>query len=883
MTAIGTESAALLRLSQFALDNSPEAVFWIGRDAQFLYVNEAACRSLGYSRDELLRMSVHEISARDTRAIWPQLWDKLAREGRLLHESSHRRRNGSVFPVEIAVHYVVFDGRELVCANARDITERKLTEQALHRSEEVYRSYFEMGLVGMAISSSEMRWIEVNERLCEMLGFTRHELLHMTWSDLTCPDDLARSTELFNRLVSGEMGRYSLEKRFIRKDGKTLLCEVWVRAVRRQDGHIDYTIAEIRDITESRRAEHELRLLANAMRSIREAVSITDLEDRILLVNDAFCRTFGYTEQELIGKSISIVRSSRNPTEAVTGILPATLAGGWQGELWNRRKDGSDFPISLSTAAVRDDAGAPVALIGVASDITERHRIEAERQELQAQLLQAQKMEAVGRLAGGIAHDFNNLLTVINGYSDLLLNTSAPSDPVHGSLTEIRKAGERASSLTRQLLVFSRKQSMEQTVLDLNDTIRDIEEMLRRIIGSEVELSMVLDSGDCRVKADPGQIMQVLLNLVVNGRDAMPSGGQLTIRTSRFSVEDSDPQGPDLMPGPYVLIEITDTGAGMNCETMSHLFEPFFTTKQPGQGTGLGLSTVFGIVKQSGGHIDVRSAPGKGTTFRVFLPRIREQASESKAASAPADTLGGGETVLVVEDEPEVRHFVVEVLRRYGYTIIEAASGVEALQICREHSGTIDLMVSDVVMPGMSGRDLATGVTPLRGSMKILLISGYPGGSDAREIVSATGAAYLQKPFTPRELATRVREVLGRKRAKGRVLIVDDESSVRRLLATVLHEDGFDVVEASNGKEALAVVENEQIDLLLTDLVMPEKEGLETIRELKRLRPQLKSIAMSGAFGGRFLEIAKLFGARATIAKPIAPAELLEIVRREMR
>ena len=447
---------------------------------------------------------------------------------------------------------------------------------------------------------------------------------------------------------------------------------------------------------------------------------------------------------------------------------------------------------------------------------------------------------------------------------------------------EIRKAGDRASALTRQLLVFSRKQSMELAVLDLNDTIRDVEDMLRRIIGTDVELVTVLDPAHCRVKADPGQIMQVLLNFAVNARDAMPTGGRLTIESSRVNVDSPDPQSPDLMTGPYVLLSITDTGVGMDSRVMSRLFEPFFTTKQPGQGTGLGLSTVFGIVKQSGGHIDARSAPGQGTTFRVFLPRVCEQASKRPASSAPADALGGSETVLVVEDDPKVRRFLVEVLRRFGYTVIEAETGADALRICAEHRESIHLMVSDVIMPGLSGRDLAAKVKPLRSEMKILLISGYPGGNEAQEILSETGAAYLEKPFTPRELVTRVREALRTIRMKGRVLVVDDDPSVRRLLATVLQEDGFDVLEASNGKEALGIVDKGRIDILLTDLVMPEKEGLETIRELKRLHPQLKSIAMSGAFGGRFLEVAKLFGARATIAKPIMPSQLLELVRREI-
>jgi two-component system, cell cycle sensor histidine kinase and response regulator CckA len=624
-----SESEFTLRLTQFAIDNSPEAAFWIRKDANFYYVNDAACRSLGYSRAELLQMSVHDISCRDTRENWEGFWDKIRQAGRLLHESMHRRKDGGFFPVEISINYLVCDGIEFVCAVARDISERKLVEEALRKSGELFRNFFEMGLVGMAIVSPGGDWLQTNQKLCEMLGYERVEMMRHSWADLCHPADLEPALEGYRRLVAGEIQNYFAEQRFRHRDGRYVLVELWLRGVRQADGSLAYAIAEMRDITESRKAEQELRMLAYALRSIRETVVITDMEDRILLVNEAFCKTYGYSEGELIGQHISMIRSPRADAEMLASVAPATFQGGWQGELWNRKKNGTDFPVFLSTAVVHDDAGRPVALLGVASDISERRRVEAERQQLQTQLLHAQKLDAVGRLAGGIAHDFNNILTVIQGHCELLLEDLEPANPVRSEIAEIRLAGKRAAALTHQLLAFSRKQAMQPTVMDLNEVVLEFEKMLVRVLGESIVLTTRFAADECLVKADTGQMNQVLLNLAINARDAMPSGGKLAIETSFTDIDAATARRQGDLSGPCVVLSVTDTGFGMDEHVLQHIFEPFFTTKQPGQGTGLGLAMVFGIIKQSGGHIDVTSVPGSGTSFQIYLPRaVREEFAE---------------------------------------------------------------------------------------------------------------------------------------------------------------------------------------------------------------------------------------------------------------
>jgi len=386
----------------------------------------------------------------------------------------------------------------------------------------------------------------------------------------------------------------------------------------------------------------------------------------------------------------------------------------------------------------------------------------AENRRLEEQIRQSQKVEAIGRLAGGIAHDFNNLLTAIIGYSDLMLNNFGDNNPWSADLLEIKKAGERAAALTRQLLAFSRKQVLQPRVLDLNDVVADMDKMLRRLIGEDIELVTLFGRELGRVKSDPGQIEQIIMNLAVNGRDAMPQGGKLTIETTNVELDETYARKHvAVKPGPYVMLAVSDNGLGMDAETQSHLFEPFFTTKELGKGTGLGLSMVYGIVKQSGGNIWVYSEPGEGTVFKIYLPRVTEGVETwQPPINDQTEKLTGTETVLVVEDETVVRNLVRNILQRNGYTVLEANDGEEALRIAIRHEGTIHLMVTDVVLPKMSGRQLAERIAIIRSGMGVLYMSGYSDNAIVQHGVLDPGIAFLQKPFTPDALARKVREVL---------------------------------------------------------------------------------------------------------------------------
>jgi signal transduction histidine kinase/CheY-like chemotaxis protein len=417
------------------------------------------------------------------------------------------------------------------------------------------------------------------------------------------------------------------------------------------------------------------------------------------------------------------------------------------------RRDGAAIWLSEHARAARDAGGGITGIEGMVEDITGRKQLEA-------QLRQSQKMEAVGRLAGGVAHDFNNLLTAILGYSSLMMDRIGPDNPLRRELDEIWNAGNRAASLTGQLLAFSRRQVLQPIPMDLNQVVEGIQTMLRRLIGEDVRLEAELDAGLWPVRADPGQIEQVIMNLAVNARDAMPDGGRLTIRTANLDLERGGRPGAEPASGQWVMLEIRDTGCGMDDETRSHVFEPFFTTKGPGKGTGLGLAVVYGIVKQSGGHIMVASAPGQGATLTILLPREDAPAEAFRNAAGGAPVGMGSGTVLVVEDEEAVRGLTVRVLRKAGYTVLEAPDADRAIELSRGHPGTIDLLFTDVVMPGMGGRDLATALGAERPGMQILFTSGYTERDSAALGLSGSGVSFLQKPFSPARLVEVVRESL---------------------------------------------------------------------------------------------------------------------------
>lgn len=487
---------------------------------------------------------------------------------------------------------------------------------------------------------------------------------------------------------------------------------------------------------------------------------VYDLEDlSFLAVNEAAVHRYAYSSEEFLSMTIKDIR----PPEDVPSMLDDVLnfstnprdAGIWR----HRTKDGTIIDVEIISYPLTF-AGRSAALV-LANDITERKRAEEALLRSETQLRQALKMEAVGKLAGGVAHDFNNLLTAICGHSEMCLRRLTPEDPLHRHIEGIKRTGERAAALTRQLLAFSRKQILQPQVMDLNHVVVELSKMLQRLIGEDIDLLMGLEADLGKVKADPNQLEQVLMNLCVNARDAMPKGGKLTVETSNVTLgEEFAGQHLSVPPGNYVMLAVSDTGCGMDAVTQARIFEPFFTTKEVGKGTGLGLATVYGIVKQSGGSIWVYSELNQGTTFKIYLPSVEGAAEKLKAPTGVQELVSGVETVLLVEDEEVVREMAMEILQECGYKVLQAEDGVEALRLARQYTGEIHLMLTDVVMPKMSGRELADQITHLRPHLKVLYMSGYTDDAIVHHGVLDEGTAFLAKPFSMDALARKVREML---------------------------------------------------------------------------------------------------------------------------
>ena len=652
---------------------------------------------------------------------------------------------------------------------------------------------------------------------------------------------------------------------------------VWKDKLARLPAAVRHALNEKSMREERRRAEGELRKFARVVEQTPVSVVITALDGSIEYVNPKFTDVTGYTIEEVLGKNPRILKSGEAPAEEYQRLWDTITQGReWRGEFHNRRKDGGLFWERATISPLRDGSGAITHYLAVKEDVTAQKSLEQ-------QFLQAQKLESVGRLAGGVAHDFNNLLTVINGYSEVLLKELQTQDAMYEPVAEIRAAGARAASLTQQLLTFSRRQVLQLENVDLNGIIKDLHRMLGRLIGEDIELLTRFAPSVPRIRVDKNQMHQVIMNLLVNARDAMPNGGRIIIETSTADFDSVIAESaPEEQAGSYVILSVSDNGSGMDDGTKGRIFEPFFTTKEAGAGTGLGLSTVYGIVAQSGGKIWVDSEVGRGTTMKLYFPVAVVSEVLEEVKSEPEATAHGDETILLVEDQPEVRKLAQTSLEEFGYRVLAAGSGDEALRLSERHDGPIQLLATDVILPGLNGRELADLLLYHRPEMKVLYLSGYTDTVLEPRGVRLDDRAFLAKPFTPQSLATKVRSVLNTSQGPRAILVADDDPGIRRWLRSILTAEGHRVLEAADGEQALVWLRAHEVDLVLMDLIMPKREGLETIRAAKRMRPALKIIAMSGAMGV-YLKTAKWLGAHETLAKPLERETLLQTIEKVLK
>jgi two-component system cell cycle sensor histidine kinase/response regulator CckA len=628
------------------------------------------------------------------------------------------------------------------------------TEQALRASELSYRRLFEAAKDGILILDVDTgRITDVNPFLFKLLGFSRAEMIGQTVGELSPFKDIESNQIMLERLQKDGYVRYEdlpLETR----DGRRLDVEFVSNVY--QAGDKNVIQCNVRDITERKAAEKERSRLAAIIEYSDEAIVTKSANGIIIGWNRGAERLYGYTAEEIIGRSVSILFPPDRYPEYLK-IMKVVRSGKTVSsfDTVRRRKDGTLITVSVGITPIETLDGEVVATSKISHDVTRIKKLEA-------QIIEAQKMEVIGQLASGVAHDFNNILSVIIGYSDLVKSTFESNSVAQEYIDEIRHAADCAAGLTRQLLVFSRKQSVLPVVLDLDAVVKDMEKMLRRLIDENIALTIVPGKDSGRIKADFGYVGQVLMNLVVNARDAMPDGGKLTIATKHVTLDEHyAATHTGVTPGDFVMLSVSDTGTGMTEEVKAHLFEAFFTTKPKGKGTGLGLATCQTIVQQSAGHIGVYSEVGKGTTFKVYFPRVEQPMDMPAKPLEMSPFQRGTETLLLVEDDASVRHLACTVLEAQGYKVLRANNGQDALRVAREHKESpIRLVVTDVIMPLMGGKAMAEWLKVLYPNLKILFTSGYTDDAITHHGVLEAGVEFLSKPYTPAAIARKVREML---------------------------------------------------------------------------------------------------------------------------
>jgi PAS domain S-box-containing protein len=747
--------------------SSSVATAIIERDGTVALVNREYCRLLGCSEKEAVggRWTDH-IFADDLQRMLEYNRKRLADPRSAPDEYEFRfcRADGAVR--HAIIHPDVIPSSGKILCTFMDITERKQSEEALRESEYFFRESQRAANIGSYKTDFTAGVWESSEILDQIFGIGRDYRRSIEgWLEIVHPDEREALDRYLRDEVIARRRPFAREYRIVRQnDGAVRWVSGFGNVAFDVDGRILTMIGTIQDITERKRAEQDVRSSEQQLRSYLDGAgdAIYAVEigtGRIRSCNARACHDLGYSREELLELTVAEIEARLGIDEVRLVHLqlsPGTVLS-IEGE--HKRKDGTTFPVDIrlsSLAPVQPDL-----VISTVRDITERKRAEEEKARLETQLQQAQKMESVGRLAGGVAHDFNNMLGVILGRAELALERVDPAQPLYDDLTEIHLAASRSVDLTRQLLAFARKQTIAPTVLDLNDTVERTLAMLRRLIGEGIDLVWRPGANAWRVRLDPSQIDQILANLCVNARDAIAGVGKVTIETENATLDNAYcAEHLGFVPGDYVRLAVSDDGCGMDKDTQARLFEPFFTTKPMGHGTGLGLSTVYGIVKQNHGFINVYSEPGVGTTFTIYLPRHTHEGESAQAARTADLASGGQETVLVVEDDVAVLQVTTRMIAGQGYMVLAASTPAEAIRLATEHAGAIHLLVTDVVMPEMNGRDLARDLLDRCPNMKCLFTSGYPADLIADQGALDAGVHFINKPFSVRDLAAKVRQVL---------------------------------------------------------------------------------------------------------------------------
>lgn len=789
-----------------AFRSSPYAIILTRlKDGRIIDINRGFEVITGFMESEVLGRTTIELG------LWDNEEDRLdavrslsphgSMEGK---EYRFRIKSGERITGLFAAEIIQFNNETHILSSINNITERKLAEEHLKRQKAVIEAInyvlietlasdheTDIGRIGLsvaqALTNSPQGWIGLEHSSGSQTTLASSGLC---WDFIENPESTTRNTEI-RRIIDHVMrdGTPAItnaplamcapndateESQSIQnflaiplKDaGRTigilsLANKPQDYAPYDQEAIESLSIALV-EVLKRKRADAERKLLFAALDQAGEMIVVTDPEGKIQYVNPAFERGTGYTRDEATGQKPRILKSGQHD-EAFYRDMWDTISHGktWQGRMINRRKDGSVFTEEATISPVRDTSGSIVNYLSIRRDITEELNSQMEKTKLENQLQQAQRVEAIGRLAGGVAHDFNNMLSIILGYSESILADLRINDPLHEGISEIVEAGRRSAALTRQLLAFSRRQTLQPRMLDLNQLIRDLDKMLHRLIGEDIEVIMLLSKNLAPVKADPGQIEQVIMNLAVNARDAMPEGGKLIIETENIELDALYcDQHMGLIPGSYVMMAVSDTGCGMDREIMSQIFEPFFTTKEMWKGTGLGLSTAYGIVKQSSGDISVYSEPGQGTTLKVYLPQIHVDLTEPEVPVTRDSKDDLSVRILVVEDETSLRELFQKMMSSLGYRVQVAANGMEALFLIEDKGMQFDLIITDVIMPGMNGAALVEEIHKTHPEIKVLFMSGYTDNAIAHYGVLDSEAHFIPKPFTIRSLVVKIREVL---------------------------------------------------------------------------------------------------------------------------